>query len=229
MQPMSPRTSTTEPKAPAPAKRTYNSSRRKRQAEQTRADVLTAAVERFSDTGWAGTTVADIAEAAGVAVETVYSGFGSKKALLRDAADVAVAGDAEPLTYVERPEFAAMGEGPVGDRVRVGMEFIAVSNERTHGIWRALGEAAQSDDDLRAWALDAERRRRLDTGRSLERIFERTIPEPMLDALCILYGQDSYRRLVIEGGSTRGAYQRMLAEATVRLLDEDLGIVDLFD
>jgi AcrR family transcriptional regulator len=225
---MSPRTSTGTRTKPAPAKRAYNSSRRKRQAEQTRADVLAAAVERFNETGWAGTTVADIADAAGVAVETVYSGFGSKKALLRDAADVAVAGDAEPLTYVERPEFAAMGEGPLGDRVRVGMDMIADSNERTHGIWRALGEAAQSDDELHDWALDAERRRRLDTGRSLERIFERPPPEPMLDALCILYGQDSYRRLVIERGYSRGAYQRLLAEATVRLLDEDPALVDLF-
>jgi AcrR family transcriptional regulator len=228
MQPMSPRTATTKAEVTAPAKRTYNSSRRKRQAQETRAEVLAAAVDRFNETGWAGTTVADIAEAAGVAVETVYAGFGSKKALLRDAADVAVAGDAEPLTYIERPEFAAMGEGPVAERVRVGMDVVADSNQRTYGIWRALGDAAQSDEELRAWVLDAERRRRLDTGRSLERIFEHPVAEPMLDAICLLYSQDSYRRLVVEEGYSRAAYQRMMAEATVRLLDEDPALIEHF-
>jgi AcrR family transcriptional regulator len=228
MQPMSPRTTTTARKKAEPAKRAYNSSRRKRQAEQTRADVLAAAIERFGETGWAGTTVADIAEAAGVAVETVYSGFGSKKALLRDAADVSVVGDADPIPFVDRPQFAAMGEGPVEDRVRVGMDVIADSNERTYGVWRALGEAAQSDDELREWAHEAELRRRSDTRKSLERIFGRTIPEPMLDALWVLYGQDPYRMLVVEGGTSRAAYQRILAEATVRLLDEDPALAEQF-
>jgi AcrR family transcriptional regulator len=223
---MSPR-STTKPKPPA--KRAYDSSRRRRQAEQTRADVLAAALERFNETGWAGTTVADIAEAAGVAVETVYSGFGSKKALLRVAADASVVGDAEPIPLADRPEFAAMGEGPVEDRVRAGLGFLAETHGRTSGIWRAVEEAAQSDDEMREWALDAEQRRKLDTRRSLERIFDRTVDGPMFDVLWVLYGHEAYRKLVIESGYTPREYQRCLAEVTVRVLDEDPALVSLFD
>ncbi len=37
------------------------------------------------------------------------------------------------------------------------------------------------------------------------------MPEPMLDAICLLYSQDSYRRLVVEEGYSRAAYQRLLA------------------
>ena len=69
-------------------KRSYNSSRRSLQAAQTRDEVIRAAMARFSATGWAGTTLAAIAEEAGVSVETIYNGFGSKKGLLRAAMDV---------------------------------------------------------------------------------------------------------------------------------------------
>ena len=53
----------------------------------------------------------DVARAAGVAVETVYSNFGSKSELLLAAIDVAVVGDLEPIPLGERPEFAALGRG----------------------------------------------------------------------------------------------------------------------
>src|SRR4051812_46687830 len=72
---------TADPEA-AP-KRQYSSALRARQAADTKAQVLAAAAELFEETGWSGTTVAAIAKRAGVAVETVYSGVGSKKQVLR--------------------------------------------------------------------------------------------------------------------------------------------------
>src|SRR6187401_936607 len=120
------------------AKRSYNSSRRTLQAAQTREEVLRAASRLFSDTGWAGTTLAAIAEEAGVSVETIYNGFGSKKALLREAMDVAVVGDTEPLAYIERPEFAALGEGTLAERTARGVATVTVIHERSAGIWQAI-------------------------------------------------------------------------------------------
>jgi AcrR family transcriptional regulator len=231
MQGMSPRTRTTTPakagtaKA-APAKRTYNSSRRKRQAAETRAEVLVTAARLFNESGWAGTTVATIAEEAGVAVETIYTGFGSKKALLRDAADTSVVGDADPIPFADRPEFRQFGEGATGDRIRAGMNVLADINERSAGVWRALQDAAEGDDAMTEWAKEAERRRRLDTRRSLERIFERSIEGPMVDALWVLYGPETYRTLVHDAGQSRLEYQRCIAEATLRILGEDLALLE---
>src|SRR5262245_26382925 len=91
--------------------RTYDSRRRSRQAAQTREESLTAAIELFSESGWAGTTLAAIAERAGVAVETIYAGFGSKKGLLRVALDVAIAGDTAEIPVADRPEALRVGEG----------------------------------------------------------------------------------------------------------------------
>ena len=101
MQPMAKQTSERRP-----ARRQYSSSLRARHAADTKAQVLTAAAELFQESGWSGTTVSAIAKRAGVAVETVYSGFGSKKHVLRAVLDFAVVGDAEPVPLVEREVFA---------------------------------------------------------------------------------------------------------------------------
>lgn len=207
-------------------KRTYNSSRRKRQAAETRTDVVVAAMRLFNESGWAGTTVAAIADEAGVAVETIYSGFGSKKALVRDAAEVSAVGDAEPIPYIERPEFLNLGEGSIADRIRRGMDVLADVHERSAGVVRALRDAAEGDEALTAWTIEAEQRRRLDVGRSLERIFERPVEGPMLDAIWVLYGSDTWRQIVQEAGRTRAEYQLLIAEATLRLLGEDVALLD---
>src|SRR5690349_2995305 len=145
MQPMSPKKSA-HSTATRPTKRSYDSSRRKRQAEQTRAEVLVAAMQLFNERGWAETTLADVAEAAGVAVETIYKGFRSKKQLLRDAMGTAVVGDAEPLSFVERDPFHRLGEGTRAERLQVGMDILADLHERSAGLWRALGDAAAGDE-----------------------------------------------------------------------------------
>jgi AcrR family transcriptional regulator len=63
-------------------KREYDSSRRQRQAAQTRADILAAARRLFTERGYAATTIEAIAAEAEASEATVYSGFGSKRGLL---------------------------------------------------------------------------------------------------------------------------------------------------
>jgi AcrR family transcriptional regulator len=63
-------------------KREYHSSRRQRQAAQTRADILQAARRLFSARGYAATTIEAIAAEAEVSEATVYAGFGSKRGIL---------------------------------------------------------------------------------------------------------------------------------------------------
>ena len=61
-----------------------------------------AARRLFIERGYAGTTIEAIAQEAGVAVETVYSAFGSKRALLARMVGVLVLGDEEPTPLLER-------------------------------------------------------------------------------------------------------------------------------
>jgi AcrR family transcriptional regulator len=68
---------------PVKPRRRYDSSRRRRQALRTRDGILDAARRLFLSGGYAGTTIASIAEAADVSVETIYKGFGGKPGLVR--------------------------------------------------------------------------------------------------------------------------------------------------
>lgn len=83
------------------------------QAEQTRAAVLEAARLLFAELGWAGTSMRGVAREAGVAMETVYAGFGSKRDLLAAVMDVAVVGNDLPIPLAQRQFALGLGWAPV--------------------------------------------------------------------------------------------------------------------
>ena len=64
------------------AARDYRSTVRERHAQDTRRTILDAAAALFAERGYARTSVAAVAEAAGVAVNTVYTSVGGKPALV---------------------------------------------------------------------------------------------------------------------------------------------------
>ena len=201
----------------SPAKRSYNSSRRALQAAQTRDEVIRAAMARFSATGWAGTTLAAIAEEAGVSVETIYNGFGSKKALLRAAMDVAVVGDTEPIPFIERPEFLDLGQGTLEERFARAATVVADIHERSAGLWLAIVEASSADEEVNAWRLEMEKNRRLDTGRSLALVLDRPVDEHLVSMLWIVNSPETYFKLVQDSGMSREEYEAFLIDASKRL------------
>lgn len=90
------------------AKRRYQSPLREQSARRTRQAIVTAAHELFTARGYAATSLADIAAAAGVARPTAFAAFGSKPALLRQVLDQALAGDDEPIPVAQRPWFQSV-------------------------------------------------------------------------------------------------------------------------
>jgi hypothetical protein len=87
-------------------KRQYQSATRDDGARRTRQAVVAAAAELFISRGYASTTLADVAGAAGVARPTVFAAAGSKAALLKLVLDQALSGDDEPVAVADRPWFA---------------------------------------------------------------------------------------------------------------------------
>jgi AcrR family transcriptional regulator len=73
-------------------RRAYHSPLRADQAQQTRRRVLASAMQLFVDNGYAGTTVAAVAEHAGVSPETIYLSLGGKRGLLEGVIDEAITG-----------------------------------------------------------------------------------------------------------------------------------------
>jgi AcrR family transcriptional regulator len=84
--------------------RTYSSPRREAQARETRRAILRAATHLFRERGYPRTTIAAIAEEAGVSADTVYKTFGTKPALLKEVMDVAIGGDDEEVRLLDRPK-----------------------------------------------------------------------------------------------------------------------------
>lgn len=202
---------------PAARPRRYRSQRRARQAAQTRRDVLDAAVRLFARTGWNGTTLTAIAAEADVAVETVYSGFGSKRALVRRAFEAAVVGDAEDVAFEEREEFRRLGRGPREERLRAAAEALAAIHARSSGVWRALSEASNGDAEMAAWCAELEENRRTTLAHALERVLERPVTGELLDMLWAVAGPEVYLKLVGDRGWTADAYQRWMRDTWVRL------------
>ena len=89
--------------------RHYDSALRKEQARQTRVAILEAAQGLFAERGYASSTIEAIAAKAGVAVDTVYASFGSKRGVLSALLDLRVGGDDQPIALLDRP-------GPQGVR-----------------------------------------------------------------------------------------------------------------
>ncbi|HEX4249368.1 MAG TPA: TetR family transcriptional regulator [Pseudonocardia sp.] len=81
--------------------RRYSSVVRDRQAESTRQEVVAAATRLFAGQGYARTSVAEIAAAAGVAVNTVYSSVGGKPDLIRAIIETST-GDGEITDSLDR-------------------------------------------------------------------------------------------------------------------------------
>src|SRR6478672_4353659 len=91
--------------------------RRGAQARATRRRIVAAAAELFIENGYPATTLDQIADRAGVAVQTVYFHFGNKRTVLKEAVDVAAVGDDEQVALLERPWLAELRAEPDPRRV----------------------------------------------------------------------------------------------------------------
>ena len=127
-------------------RRTYDSSRRREQARQTRRAVLDAAHRLFLDQGYAATTVPQVAAEADVSVETVYKAFGNKPGLVKAVFDVAVMGDDEPIPMLQRESVRRnMAEPDPRKKLMAYGEEFCERAARVGPIQLLVKEAAASD------------------------------------------------------------------------------------
>jgi AcrR family transcriptional regulator len=165
------------------ARRRYDASGRERQAALTRQQIALTAVEQFVAQGYATTSVASIAKAAGVSAQTVYNGFGTKVALLKEGYDLVLAGDAEEVPIAERPEVQALYADPdpaafVRGYARLGRTLF----DRLGPLALQIGAGALSGDpDLVALRETTDRERLVGCGMVVDRVVELGGLSPGLD------------------------------------------------
>jgi len=136
-----------------PQRRSYDASGRRAQAQANRERVLDAARGLFVRQGYAGTSIADIAGAAGVSVPTVFAHFGSKVTLFKECVESALVGDAAPVPLAERPEMMHVREGRTAEEVFSRFAaLIAAAGPRVVPISMVMYGAADSDTEIRSLA-----------------------------------------------------------------------------
>jgi AcrR family transcriptional regulator len=129
-------------------RRPYRSEVRLEQAERTRERVLDAAAGLFQERGYEGASVAAIARAAGVSDETVYAGFGTKRALLGELVQRAVrGGDPRPVPEQDEPR-ALAAETDQREQLRRFAGDIARRLERAAPLAAVVAGAARSEPEL---------------------------------------------------------------------------------
>jgi AcrR family transcriptional regulator len=167
----------------------------------------------------------DVARAAEVAVETVYSNFGAKSDLLLAALDVAIVGDDLPIPVADRPAFAVLGRGARRERARAAAQLVREINERTCGIQQALREGAASDpaSGLSERLTEGEERRRINVEQGLQLVAGRPVSDTERDGIWSVLSMEVYRLLVHQSGWSASRYEEWLAETIVRLLESGKG------
>ncbi|MET7335837.1 helix-turn-helix domain-containing protein [Nonomuraea sp. NPDC005650] len=125
--------------------------KRAQKAQETRRRILAAALELFARDGYGATNLQDVADKAGVAVQTIYFVFGNKRALLKELVDVTIAGDDEPVATMDRPWYTdALAAGTAHDMVRAYVTGTTSILERVAPIGKVLEAAVASDPEVAA-------------------------------------------------------------------------------
>ncbi len=195
--------------------RHYDASRRRLKAAQRRRTVLEAAQELFFSQGYAATTIAGIAAAAGVSPETVYKGFGGKPGLVRELRAHALLGTG-PVPAEDRSDQLRDLADPRAV-VKGWAKLAAEVAPRVAPILGLVREAAVLDPTLRELEdeLDSDRLRRMranarflaDAGHLRPGV---SLPQAT-DVLFAVSSQEMYDLLVVRRGWTTRRYSNFVA------------------
>jgi TetR/AcrR family transcriptional regulator, regulator of autoinduction and epiphytic fitness len=197
-------------------KRSYSSARREAQARETRRAILDAAHDLFVANGYAATTIQVIAERGGVAVQTVYAVFGSKRELLRQLIERTIVGDDDPLPITERTAAQSLAAEPdARRRAELDAAMSRSIAERIAPIVRVAAEAAASDPELAAMMDSVKAARRQDMT-AAARILAgpdrlRLDEEEAAATLYVLYSPQVADMLIGDYGWSPERYEKWLA------------------
>lgn len=119
---------------------------RSQRAQQTRMRILDAARELFVERGYGATLLQDIADRAGVSVQSIYFIYGNKRTLLKELTDTAIAGDDQLIATTDRPWFRdAIATRTAAAHLRAHVAGTTTILERVAPIMKVLEGAAAAD------------------------------------------------------------------------------------
>ncbi|HEY1921037.1 MAG TPA: TetR family transcriptional regulator [Streptosporangiaceae bacterium] len=207
------------------SRRPYRSPARQAQARRTRARILQAATRAFCTHGYAGTTVAAVAAAAGVSVAAVELAFPTKPDLLKAAIDVAIAGDDEQVPVLERPWAATARAAPDATAFLKAVTAVLVPTAvRSDALILTALEAARGDDRLVQLAAHLRAQRAVTAGWIVDGLRQRAPLRPgvnrseAIDIVWLLMDPAVFDRLTTARHWPPDHFGRFFADSLLRLL-----------
>jgi AcrR family transcriptional regulator len=180
--------------------------RRQVAAEETQRVIVSAAAELFVERGYNATSIADIARAAGVAVQTIYNSVGSKRDVLSRVLDFAAAGEKAPTPVPQFMREQAEAEPDPRRILDQMVEFWRGGHQRTAPVFRVIRQAAALDADVARLELERAEQRLRNYGGAAHILAQRGALREGLsadDAAALMFAvghPDIYRFLVEEEG-----------------------------
>ena len=211
--------------------RPYDATERRRLAErqrlETRRRVVAAAGQRFVEAGYAATTIADVARAAGVAVQTVYSAVGGKADLLVEVVNRTIAGDDRDVVLLDREWMAALRAEPDPRRqVRVFADEMTSIGARVVPLVLMMRAAAAGDPQVAA-AYQRSAGLRWQTMRAVVSALHGMRPglggERAADLVWTIASPEMYDLLVLQRGWSPADFAAWVADAIAAALFDKPG------
>ena len=186
-------------------RRRYDSTHRQESARRRRLAILDAAERRFLSHGYASTTIAAIAQEAGVSAELIYKAYGGKGGMVKAIYDRRLAGAGPVPAYQRSDEMREQHTDPKAILHEWGLLTAEVAATLTP-IRLLLRSAATTDADMAA-VLEQTEKERLDRMRHhAEFLAERGYLRPHMgvdeatDVLWVCSSTELYELLVIQRG-----------------------------
>ncbi|MFC5995080.1 TetR/AcrR family transcriptional regulator [Pseudonocardia hispaniensis] len=199
---------------------------RGRQVARTEERIIEAATRMFVADGYVATTLAAVAEAAGVGERTVYSRFGSKAALLKRVVDVAIVGDTEKIDVLGRDWMRTALTAPTAiERI----DALAAASRQIMGRAGALFAVAQQ-----AAAIEPLIAEQWQQGREQSRHAQRVVwtrmaadglladaadLDRLIDTASVLTAAETYLLITRMVGWQLDAYETWIRDTLTRLID----------
>lgn len=204
-------------------KRRYDTTRRRATADRTRRAILDAATTLFVEQGYVATTMASIAQRAGVNTDTVYTAVGAKPALFRLLIETALSGEDDAVPAADRDYVRDMQAEPdAASKLAIYAAAISRIHVRLGPLFGVLQTAAPASPELAAlWQQIAERRAANMRLLAADLATTGQLRIEVQEAADVIWATNSpefYLLLVRDRQWTHEHYERWLADSWCRLL-----------
>ncbi|MGH3273579.1 MAG: TetR/AcrR family transcriptional regulator [Streptosporangiaceae bacterium] len=195
--------------------------RREVAAAETRREILRAARRLFAEHGYAGTSLQQIAEESGVAVQTIYSSVGSKGALVLALNDLM-----DEEADVAQLAAEIFGETDPPRLIGKGIHLTRQLNERCGDLIQVLVSAEHAAPDAAAVVADGMRRHEQGASAIAQRLAALgalrtgTTPERAAAVFSLMTSPASWRQLTDRAGWPFDESEAWLTESLAQLLLE---------